>query len=464
MFGSPTRCESYSKGEPGRRRPPTPARSHATSSSSLLWFAKAALSVGLFVGTVGCGSKRTETPTSGLADTGDRTADATAPDSAAADSAIGGEVELDATKLLAARLPLEETSQGWVRLFDGETLFGWEIASATDWRVEDGAILVEGGEVGLLCTSVPWNDFELRMEIRADAATNSGIFLRTPLVPTDPEIDCYEVNIAPPDNPFPTGSVVKRVRADQDPVLDPDSWHLYEISLVGDRLRVQIDGVEVCEYVDPQPLGPGRIGLQHNQGRVEFRDIRVRPLGIRPLLTPDLEQWTFYPEMDGEFRITDDGLLRVTGGRGQLESTSQHADFVLLAEAKTASEKLNSGIFFRCIPGETMNGYECQINHEMIDGDPLRPADCGTGGIFRRQDARIVAAEDGEWFTMLLVAHGPQMAAWVNGLQVTDWRDTRPPAENPRQGQRLKAGTLMIQAHDPTTDLVFRGIGIVDFP
>lgn len=417
----------------------------------------------------GCG--RTQEPSGDQADkssaAGDPGQATTAVGNDAAGKAAGtspAASQLDASALLAARLPIEESSQGWVRLFDGLSLFGWEIHSETNWRVEDNTIVVDDGEVGLLCTSVPWQDFELRMEIRADEATNSGIFLRTPPVPTDPEVDCYEVNVAPADNPFPTGSLVKRFRAESVPQLDPETWHLYELSLVGDRLRVRIDGEEVCDYVDPQPLGPGRIGLQHNQGRVAFRDIRVRPVDTRELLTPDLAGWKTYPEMDGEFRITDEGWLRVTGGRGQLESTSSHADFVLLAQAKTASEKLNSGIFFRCIPGETMNGYECQINHELVDGDPLRPADCGTGGIFRRQDARIVAAEDGEWFSLLLVAHGPQIAAWVNGLQVTDWRDQRPPAENPRQGLRLEPGTLMIQAHDPTTDLVFRGIAIADLP
>ncbi|TVP95820.1 MAG: DUF1080 domain-containing protein [Planctomycetaceae bacterium] len=430
------------------------------------------LAIGLAALT-GCG--RAKEPVDDQADEPAAVSDSGQAATTAGDEAVGKEAvgndagapagsQLDASALLAARLPIEESSQGWVRLFDGLSLFGWEIHSDTNWRIEDGAIVVDAGEVGLLCTSVPWQDFELRMEIRADEATNSGIFLRTPPVPTDPAVDCYEVNVAPADNPFPTGSLVKRFRVESVPQLDPETWHLYELSLVGDRLRVRIDGEEVCDYVDPKPLGPGRIGLQHNQGRVAFRDVRVRPVGTRELLTPDLAGWKTYPEMDGEFRITEEGWLRVTGGRGQLESTSSHADFVLLAQAKTASDKLNSGIFFRCIPGETMNGYECQINHELLDGDPLRPADCGTGGIFRRQDARIVAADDGEWFSLLLVAHGPQIAAWVNGLQVTDWRDERPPAENPRQGLRLEPGTLMIQAHDPTTDLVFRGIAIADLP
>jgi hypothetical protein len=105
-----------------------------------------------------------------------------------------------------------------------------------------------------------------------------------------------------------------------------------------------------------------------------------------------------------------------------------------------------------------MDGYECQINHSIKNDNPLDPADCGTGGIFRRQNARIVAAEDQEWFSMLLVVDGLQMAAWVNGLQVTDWRDTREPHPNPRTGSRVDAGTLMIQAHDPTTDILFRNV------
>lgn len=369
--------------------------------------------------------------------------------------------EVDAEKLLAARLPIDESRAGWVRLFDGHTLFGWQIAAPANWRVEDGAINVDSGDIGLLCTSVPWQDFELRLEVKAAETTNSGIFLRTPLTPDDPATDCYEINIAPADNPFPTGSLVKRMRTEAELKLDPEVWHLYELRLVGDRLTVSIDGNPVLDYQDLMPLAPGRIGLQHNSGPVAFRDIRVRPIGLKKLIRDDLANWTQYPDMAGKFEILEDGLLHVTDGRGQLESQESYDDFVLFTECKTNSDDLNSGLFFRCIPGETMNGYECQINHTMIDGNPLAPADCGTGGIFRRIDARVIAAEDREWFTMTLVANRSQFAAWVNGLQVTDWQDTREPDLNPRKGLRLEAGTLMIQAHDPTTDLLFKSIDVM---
>ena len=105
-----------------------------------------------------------------------------------------------------------------------------------------------------------------------------------------------------------------------------------------------------------------------------------------------------------------------------------------------------------------MNGYESQIHNGLKDGDPEQPADFGTGAIFRRQPARRIVARDREWFTQTLIATGPHFATWVNGYQVCDWTDSRPPHENPRNGLRLDGGTLILQGHDPSTDLLFRNL------
>jgi hypothetical protein len=56
------------------------------------------------------------------------------------------------------------------------------------------------------------------------------------------------------------------------------------------------------------------------------------------------------------------------------------------------------------------------------------------------------------------------MATWVNGYQVSDWTDTRPANDNPRQGLRLAPGTISIQGHDPTTDLLFRNLRLAEMP
>ncbi|WP_146456956.1 3-keto-disaccharide hydrolase [Rubripirellula tenax] len=371
--------------------------------------------------------------------------------------------EASAEELLAARLPESEASEGWIRLFDGHTLYGWEITGAANWRVEDGSIVVDDGAKCLLCTAVPWKDFELTLEFDADATTNSGVFLRTPLEPEDPKLDCYEVNIAPNDNPFPTAGIVGRQKADGDTndAVKGD-WRTMTMVMDGNDLKVSIDGKLVNEYTDSIGLGIGRIGLQHNSGRVAFRNIRLKPLGMSSLIDEELSKWTKYPKMPGEFTVNGDGELLVKGGRTQLESKDTCADFVLLAEYRLAAVEMNSGIFFRCIPGAEMMGYECQLSNEIKDGNPLAPADTGTGGIFKRQDARVVAGEADQWTSLLLVAHGEKIAAWVAGIQVSNWFDDRKPDENPRKGLRVEPGTLMIQGHDPTTDAKFKQILIVE--
>ena len=55
--------------------------------------------------------------------------------------------------------------------------------------------------------------------------------------------------------------------------------------------------------------------------------------------------------------------MNVKNGRGQLESEAQFGDFVAQWECFSNGKHLNSGVFFRSIPGELTNGYECQIQN-----------------------------------------------------------------------------------------------------
>jgi hypothetical protein len=158
--------------------------------------------------------------------------------------------------------------------------------------------------------------------------------------------------------------------------------------------------------------------------------------------------------------------LHASGGRGQLESSGEYGDFNLQLQGRVDADGINSGIFFRSIPHDFQNGYECQIQNSYNDkdNDPTKPADFGTGGIYRRVPARRVLSKDHEWFNLTLAATGPHIAAWVNGYQVTDWTDTRPPDENPRKGLRTKPGTIILQAHDATTNVRFKNLKIAELP
>ena len=89
----------------------------------------------------------------------------------------------------------------------------------------------------------------------------------------------------------------------------------------------------------------------------------------------NLTGWKTYPDMPSKFTVTEKGELNVKNGRGQLESVGQYADFVLQLECNSHAKGLNSGVFFRCIPGEQMNGYECQIHNGFKNGNRAEPAD-----------------------------------------------------------------------------------------
>ena len=413
--------------------------------------------LGLLCGTLG-GCSSSETPTDqNSPDTADNSK-SPAPEpgkSAAAEPAITAPIPLPLSK--------KELTAGWIRLFDGSTLFGWQANSDANWQVVDGAITVSEGTKGLLCTTTSFSNYVLSLEFRSAAGTNSGIFLQTPLSPQDPASDCYELNIADADNPFPTGSLVNREKVVGN--FDSTDWQRYEVTVLGSAITVVLDGKQILQYSDTKPLQRGLIGLQLNEGRVEFRDIKLKPLELEPLFNgQDLTGWKTYPDMVSKFTVTDEGWLNVQDGRGQLETERMLGDFVLQLECMTHAKNLNSGIFFRCIPGDVMMGYECQIHNGMKDQDPLKPEDCGTGGFFRRQDARRVVAEDLAWFHQTLIVDGPHMAAWVNGYQVSDWTDERPAHENPRKGLRLAAGTIMIQGHDPTTNISFRNLKATSLP
>jgi hypothetical protein len=366
-------------------------------------------------------------------------------------------------ELLKMRLATEDLSVGWIRLFDGQSMMGWKNAGTANWKIEDGALFANAGESGLLCTTVRFSDFELILEYKGTDTTNSGVFLRTAEKPTDPAKDCYELNIAPPDNPFPTGSLVGRIKVNEQ-VDEPESgeWNTLHALVDRDHIQAWVNGQLAVDYHDTTGLACGHIGLQFREGTIRFRDIRVRPIAYAVLPAKDLKDFN-QPAGAVQVERTESGGVTLTGGKGHLELLQPHANCFIQVAVQTLAENVNSGLFFRCIPGEDMNGYECQIHHGFKD-DRRRPVDAGMGALFRRQPARAVLSDADAITYVTVAADGPRMSTWVNGVQVTEFEDTRPANANPRKGLRLEAGTVMLQAHDPTCKVRFDSLSICPLP
>lgn len=429
----------------------------------------------LIASVLGCDSKNAQTNSTkpGEIDSADLPVDqsTSGPPKDTLDLTVGSgdiqlpDYELNVKKILDSVLTTEQLEEGWVRLFDGHTLAGWSITGKADWQCKDGVIRVTRGEPSFLVTSFDIADYELKVDFRCAPNTNSGVFLRTSPVPGDVGLDCLELNIAPPENPFPTGSFVKRQKVEPDRLekFDATQWHTFHVRLEGEAVKVSLDGKPIIEIADETSSRRGCISLQHNQGVVEFRNVLLRPINANPLkLGSNWEDdWSKGEKEPGSLKVeaTSNGL-HLQGGLGKVQSKNSFGDFWLQAKYTLAKPTVNSGIFFRCIEDSMLDGYECQVNHAINDKNPLSPADGGAGAIFRRKAARLVVGDGTKPTYISLLASGNQYVTWVNGILTTEFADDRPADANPRKGTRLEPGPIALQGHDATTDVTYHSIKI----
>jgi hypothetical protein len=106
--------------------------------------------------------------------------------------------------------------EGWVSLFDGQTLKGW--SGDSNWKVEEGAIVVEPscehptGTIYLVWQGGEVSDFELKMQMKGTGQINGGVQYRSWIAPNPPPPQ----RAAPPAG-APAGGGAGRGRGNQGP-------------------------------------------------------------------------------------------------------------------------------------------------------------------------------------------------------------------------------------------------------
>jgi len=324
----------------------------------------------------------------------------------------------------------KEAADGWLLLFDGATTFGWKVDGTAE--VKDGALVVGGDKATTITTTTAFPGGNVTLQL---VSATPGVSVL---------IDGRTEALKPTEAPLVVAFTPAKVATPARPI-----------------------GFAV-------PAG----------GKLVVRDVKYRPAELQALFNgTDLAGWKEHPGKKSKFAVVA-GVINVKDGPGDLQTEGQWADFLLQLDCISNGKQLNSGIFFRCLPGQYQQGYEAQVHNgwlpaatkeytldtydpesgKVIKSDKVKSnaMDYGTGAIYRRIPARKELAKDGEWFTMTVVAQGPHLATWVNGVQVVDWTDTRPVKDNARAGAKLDKGSISIQGHDPSTDLSFRNFRIVE--
>ncbi len=178
-------------------------------------------------------------------------------------------------------------------LFDGKSLAGWQViapATAETFRPADGGLQV-GGNGGWLKSDRTYSDFKLNFEFRlvTDDA-ESAVVIRAPDARAEALTDGVEINIRRNSNARPTtavgdprwlGAIVRRGKSQGPSFMDSKailrvhktdgSWQAAEIEVVGDTVRVKIDGIEVSRADKIGARAGGFIGIKSVKGRVDIR-------------------------------------------------------------------------------------------------------------------------------------------------------------------------------------------------
>jgi hypothetical protein len=345
----------------------------------------------------------------------------------------------------------DEIANGTIALFDGETTYGWNNIGGADWQVADGALACKGGRGGgWLATTSKFGDFELDARVRVSNEASAGIAVRANL----------------DGHPSENGTVVIPVNGLPKGESGDPKWQDIHVAAKGDTVTVTIDGKPAGDFKTTN--AQGYIGvLYYNKGLVDVASAKLRPTTSVPLFDgKSLDGWDIIPDHKSKFSVVD-GALNIKDGNGQIETKGLYKNFLLQLAIFSYGEPkpLNSGVFFRTPKGVFWKGYESQVRNEWVGDDRTKPVDFGSGGNYGNQPARKVVASEKEWFYKTVVAHSNHAAVWINGYLVSDFTDTRPVSgdANGKAGYVPEEGTINLQGHDPTTNLLFKNITIQEY-
>lgn len=154
------------------------------------------------------------------------------------------------------------------------------LAGTSGWQIIDG-ILTNAKPGANLATRQRFTDFRLQLDVRFPKGGNSGIYLR----------GRHEVQVEDSGNQEPSslhlGGVYGFLVPNDVASLGPDRWHRFDITLIGRRVTVMLNGKTLIAdqtipgitggALDSDEGAPGPIYLQGDHTRVEYRNIVITP-------------------------------------------------------------------------------------------------------------------------------------------------------------------------------------------
>ena len=372
-----------------------------------------------------------------------------------------------------------EAEEGFVSLFDGKSLDGWD-GHPDLWSVKDGVIRGETtaekkapGNTFLVCKG-KMKDFVLKLKFRVGNSNNSGVQFRSEVFGGGNNkwrVRGYqaEVQEAPGKVGFlydesrrgwlvNVGDIMEINRvgdklaktvvgkiADKNALIkagyyksnkDPKAWNEYTITCRGNHIMMALNGFQTMELIDNDPKQrslEGVLALQLHAGSpmwVEFKDIRVKKLtekygeAVRLFNGKDLTGWTVPFDQCKETFSAKDGKLAITGRpAGYIRTEKDWTNYVIRAQVRHI-RGCNNGLLLRMVGKDKVwpRSIECQgAKNNLgdiwnIDKFPMKAAADRTRGRHTKKAHPSNEKPVGEWNQYEIYLNAGDLKMFVNGL------------------------------------------------
>ena len=184
----------------------------------------------------------------------------------------------------------------WVSLFDGKTLNGWKVgANAETFKVEDGAIVVNGKVAHLFYDGPAGNhdfkNFELKLDVMTMPGSNSGVYIHTQYQESSWPKKGYEVQVNNSQGDWRRTGGLYAVQDVKEPPAKDNEWFTMHIVVKGKHIKISVNDKQLVDYTEPENvvrdkgmegrlLSSGTIALQGHdpKSKVLYKNIKLKVL------------------------------------------------------------------------------------------------------------------------------------------------------------------------------------------
>ena len=180
-----------------------------------------------------------------------------------------------------------DKDDGFVPLFNGKDLTGWEATGNAKWFVEDGQLVGTQGDnnaPGDLFTTDAFSNFELITTYRAEWPCNSGVWFRfqSPGKAYQADILDYKNPVAFSGTLYCPGKMFLAKNLDKE-LEDRAGYNTIRIVTKGTMTKIWLNGTQTAD-VDDDSTDSGKIGFQVHPGaqfgpmKIVIKEIKIKEL------------------------------------------------------------------------------------------------------------------------------------------------------------------------------------------